>query len=109
MEIALDAVHATNSDDLGRVRADMLKMGAPTIRAIEDGGRLVAIEGTHRLAVAADLGLTPRIVVLGDDDVVPADNDLDDGAFRGQPISALREYLLSGDGTTGARYWVEVE
>jgi hypothetical protein len=58
------AKHAPYEDGhLGEVSADMLRLGAPTIRVIWADGRLCALEGSHRLAVCHHLGLTPLLLV----------------------------------------------
>ena len=40
---------------------DMARLGPPTIRAVRDGKIYFAIEGSHRIAAAARLGMTPII------------------------------------------------
>ena len=105
MTMALDAMHRVDIEHLAEVIEAMRTLGAPTIRAIDVGDRLLAIEGTHRLEAAARLGLTPIIEVV---EAVPSDSDVDDGAFAGEPAETIREYLLGGGGVTGARYWVDV-
>lgn len=49
---------------LAEVRAEMQRLGAPELRALwhEGYGVWLAIEGSHRLAIAHELGLTPVIV-----------------------------------------------
>lgn len=48
------------------IRAEMSSMGAPVIRAVDGGDCYYAIEGSHRLAIAAELGLTPIIDEIDD-------------------------------------------
>lgn len=48
---------------LGEVVAEMVQIGPPTVRVMEHGGELCATEGSHRLAAAYQLGLTPKLVV----------------------------------------------
>jgi len=52
-----------NSQHYISVRETMRKRGAPTIRAVwnEGWGCWIAIEGSHRLAAACELGLEPVI------------------------------------------------
>jgi|GEM_PF-1287291 len=52
---------------LETVKAQMADLGAPTIRVVDCGDHYQAIEGCHRLRAAKALGLSPVIVVLGDD------------------------------------------
>jgi hypothetical protein len=62
---------------LSAVKNEMLWLGAPTVKAIDCGEFLVALEGSHRLRAAYDLGLTPIIDEVEysetamTDDVVP--------------------------------------
>ncbi len=47
---------------LETVKAEMLVMGAPTIKAVKlDDNLYAALEGCHRLRAAHALGLTPEI------------------------------------------------
>jgi hypothetical protein len=57
------------------VRAQMMTMGAPRIRAIWDTAHdmWIAIEGSHRLAVASELGLLPLIEDVGGDEEIAHD------------------------------------
>lgn len=63
--------HSVDSDDehYAEVRETMLQLGAPTIRAWWDEGTeaWLAIEGSHRIAIAAELGIEPEIIDLGED------------------------------------------
>ncbi len=52
---------------LSTVLLEMEHAGAPTIRVVEYGDALFAVEGSHRLALAFALGLTPKLVVLQPD------------------------------------------
>jgi len=46
---------------LGAVKAKMLILGVPTIRVIGNGEICWAIEGSHRLVAAYELGIEPEI------------------------------------------------
>lgn len=48
---------------LGEVVGDMQQLGAPTLRVIWYDGKLMALEGSHRLAACHHLGLTPLLLV----------------------------------------------
>jgi len=50
-----------NQAHLKAVKAEMLTLGAPAIRAIGNGEIYWAIEGSHRLVAAYELGLEPEI------------------------------------------------
>jgi hypothetical protein len=52
---------------LGEVVAEMRKLGRPTIRVVEYDGDFFAVEGSHRLAAAHYLKLTPKLYVLKQD------------------------------------------
>ena len=52
---------------LGKVVEDMRTQGAPTIRVVEYKGYYFALEGSHRIAAAHYLNLTPNFVVLEPD------------------------------------------
>ncbi len=62
MNIALLHNHY-NQEQLEKVQAEMMVLGAPTIRAIwsEMYETWMAVEGCHRLRAAHALGLTPII------------------------------------------------
>jgi hypothetical protein len=64
------AIHETEADHLAEVIAEMRALGAPTIRVVDCGDHYMALEGSHRLAAAAELGLTPELVVSEQDDVL---------------------------------------
>jgi hypothetical protein len=64
------AINHIDADHLAEVIAEMQTMGAPMIRCVETGYGLVAIEGSHRLAAAAALGLTPTLVLIDADEIV---------------------------------------
>jgi hypothetical protein len=89
----LIALHGVDESKLVDVIAEMRTMGAPTIRCVEDGNGAWAIEGTHRLAAAAALGMTPVLeIVDGDDDTEIRGLDLDDQETM--TLAALREYVI---------------
>lgn len=72
-------IHGTDPDHLEDVKAEMRRLGAPTIRVVDCGDHYFAIEGAHRLVAAAELGIVPHLVVLGQDDIVAADSlDIND-------------------------------
>lgn len=62
MEIALYHNHYTEQH-LEEVKAEMVKRGAPVIRAIwsEAYGMWMAVEGCHRIRAAKALGIVPVI------------------------------------------------
>ena len=68
--ITVYAIHAPEARKLETVKAEMQMLGAPTIRVINCGDHYRAIEGSHRLAAAADLGIIPNFVVIEQDDEI---------------------------------------
>lgn len=76
--IRIFAKHPPYKDGhLGEVALDMEHAGAPTIRVVRFDGAFYALEGSHRLALAHENGLVPKIVVL-DPDADPATDGCDD-------------------------------
>lgn len=64
------AIHAPETAHLDAVKADMLRLGAPTIRVVDCSDYYMAIEGSHRLAAAHALGIMPVLEVIEQDDVI---------------------------------------
>jgi hypothetical protein len=52
----------------------MREMGAPVIRVVDRGDHLTPLEGSHRLAAAAELGLAPKLDVPAQDEMITAAN-----------------------------------
>ncbi len=69
----VDSMHQVEARHLAAVVKEMRKLGTPTIRCMYDGEVYKAVEGTHRLAAAAQLGLTPIIAELDPESILPAD------------------------------------
>lgn len=66
----LYAINHPDADHLKVVKSEMEKLGAPEIRVVECIDYYVAIEGSHRLAAAAALGLTPTFIVIEQDETI---------------------------------------
>lgn len=64
------AIHAPDADRLPGVIAEMQAMGAPTIEVVDCGDYFMALEGSHRLAAAYELGLKPVLTVHEQDDAL---------------------------------------
>jgi hypothetical protein len=71
---SLYTLHQIDNDKLQDVCKQMRILGAPTIRVVDCGDHYVALEGTHRLAACAALGIAPTLEVLAQDDLVEADS-----------------------------------
>lgn len=86
------AIHAPDADKLEAVKAEMETLGAPTIRVVNCGDYLMALEGSHRLAAAYKLGIEPEFVVLEQDDALNiADFDWFDSANWGGEVYSAGE------------------
>lgn len=82
------APHKPDPAKQAEVVSEMRVLGAPTIRVVDCGDHYMAVEGSHRLAAAAALGLAPVWSVLAQDDTIAADS-LDIDLFtRGETYSA---------------------
>src|SRR3712207_476493 len=81
MHRALYLLDDLDPQTLEAAKAEMRVLGAPTIRVVDCGDHYMAIEGVHRLAAAAELGIAPTLTILRQDDMVEADG-LDRGHFQ---------------------------
>lgn len=82
-------IHEIDAAKLESVKVEMTRLGRPTIRVVDCGDHLMAIEGTHRLAAAADLGIVPDLTILEQDDLIDADSlDVDHYFQRGETYTA---------------------
>ena len=69
----MTTVYTINKADaahLESVKADMIKLGALKIHVVDCGDYLMALEGSHRLIAAEELGLTPEFVIFEQDDQI---------------------------------------
>lgn len=64
------AIHAPKPEKLSQVIEQMRVLGAPTIRVVNCGDHFMALEGSHRLAAAAELGLEPILTVYEQDEIL---------------------------------------
>jgi hypothetical protein len=64
------AIHAPEAEKLETVKSEMEAMGAPTIRVIDCGDYYMAMEGSHRLAAAHELGIDPELVIYEQEDEI---------------------------------------
>jgi len=58
---------------LHTVIEQMIELGAPTIRVVFDGQNYFALEGSHRVAAAEILGLTPELEIMELDEIMKHD------------------------------------
>lgn len=73
------AINQPENAHLAEVISEMAELGTPTIKAVwmEVYGAWVALEGSHRIAAAKALGLTPEIEEVEYDEL---------GAFAGMDL-----------------------
>jgi hypothetical protein len=64
------AIHAPEADKLAHVIEQMCSLGSPSIEVVDCGDYYMALEGSHRLAAAHELGLTPVLVVRSKDEML---------------------------------------
>lgn len=106
----LYTIHAVDADKLQGVIAEMRTLGAPKIRVVDCSDYYIALEGTHRLAACAALGIAPELDVLTQDDLIDADSlDWQDlqagqqytaGELAGEAYSpSAGAYSINSDGT----------
>lgn len=70
----LYTIHAVDQDKLAGVIEEMKVKGSPSIRVVDCGDYLMAIEGVHRIAAAAQLGVSLDLEYLDQDDLIEADS-----------------------------------
>lgn len=106
----LFTIHAVDPSKLKGVVEKMRQLGAPTLRVVDCGDYLMALEGVHRIAASAELGVAPDLIVLDQNDLVDADSlDWQDlqrgeqytaGELAGEAYSpSCGIYRLETDGT----------
>lgn len=95
-------INTPEAAHLAAIKAEMTTLGSPTIRAFWNGDAWLAIEGSHRIAAAAALGL-PVIIDEVDEDDAAEGHDIQDLAAD----CTVGEILAYGDWTAAA-YTVEV-
>lgn len=109
----LYTIHAVDQAKLAGVVSEMRVLGAPTIRVVDCGDYLMALEGVHRIAAAAQLGIALDLDILGQDDMVAADSldwqdlqrgeDYTAGELAGESYSpSCGIYRLNDDDTVEA-------
>lgn len=69
-----------NKDHLEQVKREMLELGAPIINCFYDNtnGLWFAVEGCHRLRAAYEMGITPIISDISDDETLTYEVDGDE-------------------------------
>ncbi len=91
------APHRPSPNHLAEVIEEMRTLGAPRIRAWWNGDAWIALEGSHRLAAAHTLGLTPKIEAMDEDDEIEHDFHDIDGDRVEEVIAYLTSYELGPD------------
>lgn len=92
------AVNDIDTQHLEEVITKMRELGTPVIRVIQEDDGYLAIEGSHRLAACAQLGINPTIEILSMEDcsVMIDGLDLDAGAITSATIGDVYDYLFRG-------------
>ena len=87
-------VNDIDTNKLEAVKVEMEKLGAPTIRAIDAGDHLIAVEGSHRLRAAEELGIAVHIQVIDEDGEVNLDTlDWDDNGWFDERVVSGCEFI----------------
>jgi hypothetical protein len=87
-------VNSVDPAHLAEVKAQMAVMGSPTIRAIDAGDHLIAIEGSHRLAAAEQMGVTVKIEIIDEDGMIDLDTlDWDDNGWFDDRVIPARDFI----------------
>lgn len=58
-------INPVDQNHVAEVKAEMEKLGPPTIFAANARGHILALTGAHRITAAAELGLPIRVSLLG--------------------------------------------
>lgn len=97
MTIQVVAINEIDREHLEAVIESMRTQGAPTIRAWWSGEQYYALEGSHRLAAAAALGLTPAVIELDADAPVDWDCDVNDQSWDNAAVEDLLDHIGGGE------------
>jgi hypothetical protein len=90
--VTMYAPHEPDPAHLADVVESMRALGSPEIRALWIGDAWVALEGSHRVAAAAELGVPVVVVPVSEDDEI--EHDL--GDVHSRRVADLAEYVMSG-------------
>jgi hypothetical protein len=84
-----------DKEHLAEVKAEMVTLGAPTIRAIwlEMHGAWMALEGCHRIRAAKALGLTPEIEEINGGDYALDDEACDHCLDIDSPGTTMQDLI----------------
>ena len=95
------APHLEEEERMTDIAQKVMIQGSPKIRAVWSGDAWLAIEGSHRLKSAKNLGVKPIIEELELDDVVQHDlQDLENPT----DVSSIVEYLHGGQNPVGYNF-----
>lgn len=94
MKTTIILVNDINSGHLAAVKTLMAGLGSPTIRAINGGDHLIAIEGSHRLRGAEELDIPVNIEIIDEDGIIDLDTlDWDDNGWFDDRIILARDFI----------------
>lgn len=90
-QVVVQAPNRTVGLHLSKVKWEMRSRGVPTIRVYDpgDGSPIIALEGSHRLVAAIELGLPVKLERLRLSDRIEHDFDLDSPCSVGQIVAYL--------------------
>lgn len=91
----INALHKINknSKHYAEVKAYMIENGSPTIHVCDNGNGIYALEGSHRIAAAYELGIMPIFEEVEADDLFDHDIDNDDIKTAGD-ICAYSDQII---------------
>ena len=95
-------INSAEKNHLDQVKEEMALLGSPKVRAVWCGDHYRAIEGSHRVAAAAELGHTVEVIDVDLEDVI-ADHDIQD-----LPYGCTVEEIMDYCSYTAAAYDVEI-
>jgi hypothetical protein len=72
----------------------MKELGSPTIRVINVGGEIYALEGSHRLAAAQKLDIKPILIEMRLEDEIPADLEILDRNGTQLSLNSIRDVVV---------------
>lgn len=96
----------STTEHYAAVKAEMAERGAPEIRAVwcESHGIWLAIEGSHRLAIAKELGLLDDVTIVDVTEASEIEHDLQDYDSPCAPAD-LADWLLDERRLNGTKWY----
>jgi ParB-like chromosome segregation protein Spo0J len=92
----IQAINQIDTDHLTEVIEAMREMGAPEIRVYNNGEQYIALEGSHRLAAAWELGLEPVLIEMDEDEEM-VEHDVETYGEEANTVAEILEYIGIGE------------